>query len=253
MEILILIPSRYASTRFPGKPLALIKNKPMVQYVFEAASKVGSSVGYKVESSVYVATDDDRIFNAVEKFGGKAVMTSSSHPSGTDRCYEAYQKISQKVGKEFDVVVNVQGDEPFITPKQIKSLTECFDDDKVQIATLAKKIEDIETLQDINKVKVVFGRDDFALYFSRFPLPFCRGKEQSEWLKSHDYFKHVGMYAYRPKVLKEVTLLKQGELEKQESLEQLRWLENGYRIKVKITDHESIGVDTPEDLRRLNS
>ena len=245
METLILIPSRYASTRFPGKPLALIKNKPMVQYVFEAASKV--------EANVYIATDDDRIFNAVEKFGGKAVMTSCSHPSGTDRCYEAYQKISHKLGKEFDIVVNVQGDEPFITPEQIQSLIGCFEDEEVQIATLAKKIENIETLQDINKVKVVFGRDDFALYFSRFPLPFCRGKEQSEWLKSHDYFKHVGMYAYRPKVLKEITLLKQGELEKQESLEQLRWLESGYRIKVKITEHESIGVDTPEDLRRLNS
>lgn len=245
METLILIPSRYASTRFPGKPLALIRNKPMVQHVFEAASKVGSDV--------YVATDDDRIFNAVEKFNGKAVMTSSSHPSGTDRCYEAYQKVSQKLGKEFDVVVNVQGDEPNISPEQIQALIECFKDEKVQIATLAKKIEDIETLQDINKVKVVLGRDDFALYFSRFPLPFCRGKEQSEWLQCHDYFKHVGMYAYRPKVLKEITLLKQGELEKQESLEQLRWLENGYKIKIKITEHESIGVDTPEDLERLNS
>lgn len=240
MKILILIPARYASTRFPGKPLATIGGKPMVVHVIEKA--------LQISEFSFVATDDERIFNKVKECGGEAVMTSENHKSGTDRCYEAYCKVVSQLGVDFDVVVNVQGDEPFIAPSQIMELVNCFENPEVQIATLAKRFDDSSAIFDPNKVKVVFGCDGRALYFSRNPIPYCRGVEQNEWLATTPYYKHIGMYAYRPDALRRVTELPQGILEKAESLEQLRWLENGFRIAVRETDHESIGIDTPEDL-----
>ena len=234
---LILIPARYASTRFPGKPLVDIAGKPMIQHVYEKAAVVSDHV--------YVATDDKRIYDAVLAFGGRAVMTSDTHRSGTDRCYEAYTKVKELLQRNFDVVVNVQGDEPFIIPGQIESLIVRFEEPAVQIATLAKPFEKND------KVKVVFSANHTALYFSRNPIPYCRGVEREDWLAKTPFYKHVGMYAYRPEILKAVTSIPQGVLEQAESLEQLRWLENGYTIAVSITNHESIGIDTPEDLEKL--
>ncbi len=245
MRVLILIPARYASTRFPGKPLAEIGGKPVIQHVVEKA--------VAVSDCVYVATDDRRIYDRVVAFGGKAVMTAATHCSGTDRCYEAYCNVMALRQEEYDVVVNIQGDEPFIIPEQIRALAACFENPAVQIATLAKRFEYNADVFDPNKVKVVFSALGQALYFSRSPMPFCRGIDQEEWIKTAAFYKHIGMYAYRPEVLKEITALSQGSLEKAESLEQLRWLENGYQIAVRITDHESIGIDTPEDLERANA
>lgn len=242
---LILIPARYASTRFPGKPLVDIAGKPMIRHVYEKA--------VAVSEYVYVATDDKRIYNAVTAFGGRAVMTSEAHRSGTDRCYEAYTKVKKMLHRDFDVVVNVQGDEPFIVPEQIESLIVRFEEPAVQIATLAKPFGDDDEIFDPNKVKVVFSVNRTALYFSRNPIPYCRGVERDAWLAKTPYYKHVGMYAYRPEILKAITSIPQGVLEQAESLEQLRWLENGYTIAVSITDHESIGIDSPEDLEKLKT
>lgn len=214
----------------------------MIQHVVEKARSVSDDV--------YVATDDKRIYEKVEAWGSRAIMTSSEHRSGTDRCFEAYKKVVDGNHAEYDVIVNVQGDEPFIAPQQIHQLVCCFENPAVQIATLAKPIETPEDLFDPNKVKVVFSSQNTAIYFSRFPIPFARGMEKTDWLNAITYYKHVGMYAYRPAVLKEITRLPVGRLEKAESLEQLRWLENGYTIAVSVTDHESIGIDTPEDLER---
>ncbi len=244
MKALILIPARYASTRFPGKPLAEIGGKPVIRHVTEKAMQVAGDV--------FVATDDRRIYDCVVNFGGKAVMTSPEHRSGTDRCYEAFCRIAGQTEKTFDVVVNIQGDEPFILPEQVTSLLACFEDPEVQIATLAKKFECNDDIFDPNKVKVVCTAGGKALYFSRSAIPFCRGVDGKQWLESTPFYKHVGMYAYRPEVLKEITSLAPGKLEKAESLEQLRWLENGYNIAVRFTDHESIGIDTPEDLEKAN-
>ena len=240
---LILIPARYASTRFPGKPLVDIAGKPMVQHVYEKAAAVSAHV--------YVATDDERIYDTVLAFGGRAVMTSESHRSGTDRCYEAYTKVKEMLHRDFDVVVNVQGDEPFIIPEQIESLIVRFEEPAVQIATLAKPFEKNDEIFDPNKVKVVFSTNHTALYFSRNPIPYCRGVERENWLAKTPFYKHVGMYAYRPEILKAVTSIPQGILEQAESLEQLRWLENGYTIAISITNHESIEIDTPEDLKKI--
>ncbi|MBQ0030775.1 MAG: 3-deoxy-manno-octulosonate cytidylyltransferase [Paludibacteraceae bacterium] len=243
-KFVVIIPSRYGSTRFPGKPLAVISGKSMIQRVYEQVSKV--------LDLVYVATDDERIFNAVEAFGGKAVMTRNDHKSGTDRLAEAYEKIGE--GRE--IVINVQGDEPFIQPSQLESLCECFNDSKTDIATLVKPFTEkdgIEALENPNSPKVVIGKNNEALYFSRSVIPYKRGKEKEEWLKSHQYYKHIGLYAYKAKVLKEVTQLPQSPLEIAESLEQLRWLENGYSIKVGITTSETVGIDTPEDLERAEA
>ena len=242
-ETLILIPSRYASTRFPGKPLVEIAGRPMVEHVYEKAAAVSPFV--------YVATDDARRRAAVEAFGGRAVMTSASHRSGTDRCAEAYGKVKEALGRDFKVVVNVQGDEPFIAPEQISALIARFEEPEVEIATLAKPFEKNEEIFDSNKVKVVLSARSTALYFSRCPIPYCRGVEQDGWLAPAPYYKHLGMYAYRPEVLKAITALPPGVLEQTESLEQLRWLENGYTIAVSITHHESIGIDTPEDLKKI--
>jgi 3-deoxy-manno-octulosonate cytidylyltransferase (CMP-KDO synthetase) len=238
MKFMAIIPARYASTRFPGKPLAVLGGKTVIQRVYEQVSSL--------LDEVYVATDDERIFQAVEAFGGRAVMTRSDHKSGTDRIEEA----AEKIGSQADVIINVQGDEPFIQPSQIKTLMQLFDAPETQIGTLGKRFENIEGVENPNSPKIVTDNRGFALYFSRSPIPFVRGKERSEWLANYPFLKHLGIYAYRREVLREVTQLPQGNLEKAESLEQLRWLENGYRIRVGLTDVETVGIDTPEDLVR---
>ena len=238
MKFMAIIPARYASTRFPGKPLAVLGGKTVIQRVYEQVSSL--------LDEVYVATDDERIFQTVEAFGGRAVMTRTDHKSGTDRIEEA----AEKIGSQADVIINVQGDEPFIQPSQIKTLMQLFDAPETQIGTLGKRFENIEGVENPNSPKIVTDNRGFALYFSRSPIPFVRGKERSEWLANYPFLKHLGIYAYRREVLREVTQLPQGNLEKAESLEQLRWLENGYRIRVGLTDVETVGIDTPEDLKR---
>ena len=239
MNFIAIIPARYASTRFPGKPLANLGGKPVIQHVYEKVSSV-------VEDT-WVATDDQRIFNTVKSFGGKAVMTRNDHKSGTDRIEEAVEII----GGEWDVVINVQGDEPFIQISQIETVCNCFNDPSTEIATLGKPFgNDIEAISNPNSPKIVSDKRGYALYFSRSIIPFIRGQEMQEWATSYPLLKHIGLYAYRRNVLREVTQLPQGALEKAESLEQLRWLENGYRIKVGLTDIETIGIDTPEDLEK---
>ena len=238
MKFIGIIPARYASTRFPGKPLVLLAGKPMIQHVYEKVAAV--------LDDVCVATDDERICRAVEAFGGKAVMTSTAHKSGTDRIAEAVQKI----GGSYDVVVNIQGDEPFIATSQIETVCQLFDDPQTQIATLGKAFAEMEAVENPNSPKIVTDNQGYALYFSRSVIPFIRGTERKEWFKCYPFLKHIGLYAYRTKVLNEITRLPQSPLELAESLEQLRWLQNGYRIKVGITDVETIGIDTPEDLKR---
>ena len=238
LQFVGIIPARYASTRFPGKPLATLAGKPVIEHVYR---RVAEALG-----SAYVATDDDRIALAVERFGGQAVMTRADHKSGTDRIAEALEK----TGREVDVVVNVQGDEPFITTRQIETLCHCFDDEQTQIATLGKPFESMEAVENPNSPKIVTDLKGFALYFSRSVIPYIRGFEQTNWLSHFPYLKHLGIYAYRTEVLREITQLPQSPLEKAESLEQLRWLQAGYRIKVGITNEETVGIDTPEDLVR---
>lgn len=242
-QLLGLIPARYASTRFPGKPLADIGGKPMIQRVYEQA--------LKHLETVYVATDDQRIMNAVLAFGGKAVMTSVDHQSGTDRCAEALEKVQLTENKTFHAVINIQGDEPFISPEQIAAVAGCFDNADTQLATLVKPIKKAEDLFNPNKPKVVINKNKEALFFSRSPIPYFRGKPEEEWHTHHQYFNHIGLYGYRSDVLREITKLPMGELELTESLEQLRWLENGYRIRVEETHQEALAVDTPEDLQKL--
>ena len=237
MKFIVIIPARYQSTRFPGKPLALINNKPMIQWVYENA--------VKAVNEVWVATDDERIFKAVENFGGKAVETLDTHQSGTDRCAEAARKLSENI--DFNVIINVQGDEPFIQLRQIELLKSCFSGD-AEIATLIKKIETSEELFNPNRPKVVIDNKHNALYFSRSPIPYIRGEENGNWISKNVFWAHIGMYAYKSDVLQKISNLKQGILEKAESLEQLRWLENGFKIKTAETVHQSIGIDTPEDL-----
>ena len=241
MKIIGIIPARYASTRFPAKPLIDIGGKSMIQRVYEQANKSKSL------SDVVVATDDDRIASHVKSFGGNVVMTSESHQSGTDRCFEAINAFS----KDADVVINIQGDEPFIHPEQVDLVASCFASADVEIATLVKKISTEEDLFNANIPKVLLNMNKEAILFSRQTIPHIRGKEFHEWLKCFTFYKHIGIYAYRTKVLAEITALKQSALELAESLEQLRWLENGYKIKVEITDFESVAVDTPNDLKKL--
>ena len=245
MKFIGIIPARYASTRFPGKPLAMLGGKPVIQRVYE---QVTSVLG-----EAYVATDDDRIFKAVESFGGHAVMTRTDHKSGTDRIEEAAIKLQTNA----DVIINVQGDEPFIQKSQLETVKHLFDDPNTQIATLGKPFESMEAVQNPNSPKIILDNMGFAMYFSRSVIPYIRGKEETEWLQSFNFLKHIGMYAYRRMILKEVTALPQSSLEIAESLEQLRWLQNGYKIKVGETTQETIGIDTPEDLeaaiKRLNT
>ena len=238
MKFIGIIPARYASTRFPGKPLAILGGKTVIQRVYEQTSSV--------LEEAYLATDDERILQVVEQFGGRAVMTRADHKSGTDRIEEA----AEKIGTDADVIINVQGDEPFIQPSQIETMMRLFDNPTTQIGTLGKRFDSIEATLNPNSPKIVTDLQGFALYFSRSIIPFVRGKEQTEWLKSYPFLKHLGLYAYRREVLHEVTQLPQSHLELAESLEQLRWLENGYRIRVGLTDVETVGIDTPEDLER---
>ena len=238
MTFTAIIPARYASTRFPGKPLAVLGGKTVIQRVYEQVKSV--------LSDVYVATDDERIFSCVESFGGKAVMTRKDHQSGTDRIQEAVEKTATQA----DVIINVQGDEPFIQPSQIQTLMQLFDDPSTQIGTLGKLFESIEAVENSNSPKIVTDMKGFALYFSRSVIPYIRGKERQDWFSEYPFLKHLGVYAYRREVLSEVTKLPQSSLEKAESLEQLRWLQNGYRIRVGMTDVETVGIDTPEDLQR---
>ena len=242
MKFIAIIPARYASTRFPGKPLAMLGDKTVIQHVYEQVSRQ--------LNDVCVATDDVRIYQHVLSWGGKVVMTSPDHKSGTDRLEEAMEKIEQ-AGESFDVVVNVQGDEPFIQPEQIETVCRQFDDDGTQIATLGIRFgDDWDAVKNPNSPKIVVDNRGFAMYFSRSVVPFYRGKKEEEWPAAFPFLKHIGMYAYRREVLREVTKLPQSSLELAESLEQLRWLQNGYKIKVGETTTETIGIDTPEDLEK---
>lgn len=241
MKFIAIIPARYASTRFPGKPLAMINGKHMVQHVYERCSEV--------LENVFVATDNEQIAQAVSKFGGKFIMTSENHPSGTDRIAEAAESLSKEI--PFDTIINVQGDEPFIESRQIKQLMQCFDDPTTDIATLVTPIHSAEILNDPNKVKAVIASDKRAIYFSRSAVPFVRDQKPEDWLKIGNHFLHLGMYAYKKQVLSEITKLTPSPLELMEKLEQLRWLENGYIIKTAETEHLNFGVDTPKDLENL--
>ncbi|MGB0886884.1 MAG: 3-deoxy-manno-octulosonate cytidylyltransferase [Vicingaceae bacterium] len=241
MKILGIIPSRYASTRFPGKPLIDIDGKSMIQRVYEQAKKANSL------TEVVVATDDDRIFNHVNSFGGNVVMTSSSHESGTDRCAEVLEKYEV----QFDVVLNIQGDEPFINPEQINQLAACFEDEKTDIATLIKEIKTEEELFNPNRPKVDFDKNNFAKMFSRSVIPELPNIKKEDWFKKHTFYKHIGIYGYRSDVLAQISKLPQSPLEVKERLEQLRWLENNYSIKINITNYEAVAIDTPEDLEKI--
>ncbi len=241
MKFMAIIPARYASTRFPGKPLAILGGKTVIQRVYEQVSSV--------LDEVYVATDDERIFQAVEGFGGRAVMTRADHKSGTDRIEEA----AEKIGSTADVIINVQGDEPFIQPSQIETLMHLFDAPETQIGTLGKPFESLEAVDNPNSPKIVTDTRGFALYFSRSVIPFIRGVDRQDWFGHYPFLKHLGIYAYRREVLRQVTALPQSSLEQAESLEQLRWLQNGYRIRVGLTDVETVGIDTPEDLSRAEA
>jgi len=239
-SILGIIPARYGSSRFPGKPLIDILGKSMIQRVYEQAKKSS------MLTDVVVATDDERIYKHVEAFGGKVVYTKEDHPSGTDRCFEALQKTEGS----FDYVINIQGDEPFIDPTQIDLLCKVCDG-STELATLMIPVDSHEVLFDMGEVKITLNSNMEALYFSRMVIPYIKGKPQEEWHKHHNYFRHVGMYAYRKDVLEQVTKLKPSSLEIAESLEQLRWLENGFKVKCAITNFDSHCIDTPEDIEKV--
>ncbi|MCB8995642.1 MAG: 3-deoxy-manno-octulosonate cytidylyltransferase [Bacteroidales bacterium] len=242
MNLIGIIPARYASTRFPGKPLVKLGDKIIIRHVYEKAREA-----LKI---VYVATDDQRIFEAVTGFGGKAVMTSSSHRSGTDRCKEALDLAEEESNLKFDAVINIQGDEPFIQAKQIKQLAGLLEEADSQIVTLVKKITNGEDIFDPNKPKVVLDKMANALLFSRSAIPYLRGSKPEKWIEEGSFLKHIGIYGYRSQILREITRLEPSDIEIAESLEQLRWLSNGYKIKTALTEHESIGIDTPEDLEK---
>lgn len=237
MKIIGIIPSRFASTRFPGKPLADIGGKPMIQRVYEQASSCEDL------TKVIVATDDDRIRNCVKGFGGNVMMTSSNHSNGTERCAEVSKN------EVADYFINIQGDEPFIKPEQISKLASILDG-KTELGTLVKEISDPSLLDNHNTIKVVMNKDHEALYFSRNCIPFVRDHEKKDWLQHHTFYKHIGIYAYRSDIIEKIVKLSPGLLEKTESLEQLRWLENGYTIKVAETNFETIGIDAPEDVNK---
>ena len=237
-----IIPARYASSRFPGKPLAIIGNKPMIQRVYEQA--------VKSLELVYIATDDKRIYDAVINFGGKVIMTSPTHISGTDRCAEAVTLITEESGQKIDIVINIQGDEPFIKPEQIDLLINCFTGEGVEIATLVRRTEPGEDIFNTNQPKVILNSKGDALYFSRAAIPFIRDAKMSDWSLKHVYYKHIGLYAYRTETLKKITLLARSPLEISESLEQNRWIENGFRIRTAVTLWETFGIDTPDDLEK---
>jgi 3-deoxy-manno-octulosonate cytidylyltransferase (CMP-KDO synthetase) len=242
MRVLGVIPARYASTRFPGKPLTEIGGKSMILRVYEQACLAKSL------TNVVVATDDHRIAEHVEKAGVKAIITKQTHRSGTERCAEVIELLNEK----YDVIVNIQGDEPFVSPLQIETLSEIFLDSQINIATLIKRISNNEELFNQNVVKVVINKRKEAMYFSRSTIPFVRSCDAEFWIDKSVYYKHLGIYAYRTEILKKIVLLDESEYEKSESLEQLRWLENGYKINTIITDFESVAIDTPEDIEKAN-
>ena len=244
MKILGIIPARYGSSRFEGKPLALINGRMMIQRVYEQAKKADKL------AEVVVATDDQRICDAVVNFGGKVVMTSSNHKSGTDRCRE----VVEKVGAGFDAVINIQGDEPYINPLQINQIAALISDDDTQIASLCKPIRDIDELLSHNAVKVVVDKNGKALYFSRYTIPFQRNEtDTTKWMQLRTYYKHIGIYAYKSQILKEISALPQSGLEMSEALEQLRWLENGYAVRMGVTEYESYSVDVPDDIKKIET
>jgi 3-deoxy-manno-octulosonate cytidylyltransferase (CMP-KDO synthetase) len=244
MKIAGIIPARFASTRFPGKPLVTIHGKSMIQRVYEQSQKSKSL------ERVIVATDDERIQQAVLSFGGEVCMTSQNHPSGTDRCAEVLEKLNLNC----EAIVNIQGDEPFIDPAQIDLLCSCFNDPATELATLIKEVKTNEVLFNANSPKVIIDERDFAIYFSRHPIPYLRNVEQENWLAKHRFYQHIGIYGYRADALKKITVLKPSKLELAESLEQLRWVENGFKIKTAVTTLETIAIDTAADLERvLNS
>lgn len=245
MNILGIIPARYQSTRFPGKPLALIENKTMIQRVYEQASKS------KYLSRVIVATDDYRIADEIKKFGGEVFLTAAEHLNGTSRCFEVFEKINKENPNFYSGIVNIQGDEPYINPNQIDMLCNILKEQNAEIATLAKSITTEEELFNTNVVKLIFNKNKEVLYFSRNPIPFVRNFDKEEWLKKHTFYKHIGIYGFNSKIFGEINKLQPSQLELAESLEQLKWLENNFKIKVDLTDIESFGIDTEDDLQKL--
>lgn len=237
-RIIGIIPARYASQRFPAKVLALLGDKPIIQWVYEQSKKSASL------EKVIVATDHPQVFETVKAFGGEVVITKETHKSGTDRCFEAmsFEKATP------DYVINIQGDEPFIKPEQIDILAGCVKSTDTQIATLVSEINESEEAFNPNTVKVIFNKKLEAIYFSRHSIPYIRKAPTADWHLQHTYYKHIGIYAYRSDVLERITELNPSSLEIAESLEQLRWIENGYKIKVALTPYTSIGIDTPQDL-----
>ncbi len=244
MKVLGIIPARYSSTRFPGKPLVVINGKTMIEHVWNGVSGTG------LVDKVLVATEDKRIMDAVAAFGGDAVMTGKHHKSGTDRCGEAMTKLGDEL-KQYDVIINIQGDEPKVAAEHIRLVIDAFSNPDTQIVTLKKKITSLAELNSTDTVKVVCGPKGNALYFSRQAIPYLRGIAKEMWLRRQPYYKHIGIYAFRREVLEQVVKLEQTALEKSESLEQLRWLENGYSIYVRETNKESVAIDIPEDLNKL--
>jgi len=244
MNFLGIIPARFGSTRLEGKPLADICGKPMIQHVYERTAQV--------IDNVFIATDDIRIENVVKSFGGNVVMTSEAHNSGTNRCLEAYEKIQLISDITFDVIVNVQGDEPMIEPSQILELIKCYDNPKTEIATLIARITKSEDLEDVTNAFVIFDKNMKSIYFSRSVIPAVKDVDKSEWFGKTDFHKHLGMYGYKPNVLKKIAKLPQSKLETIEGLEQNRWIENGYPVHVAISDYNnSMSVDTKEDLENI--
>ncbi|MCH2232788.1 MAG: 3-deoxy-manno-octulosonate cytidylyltransferase [Crocinitomicaceae bacterium] len=240
MKVLGIIPARYESSRFPGKPLIDLKGKTMIRRVYERASECS------LISKVIVATDDQRIFDEVKSFGGEVMMTADTHRNGTERCGEVVNVL-----KEFEVVINIQGDEPLIHPKQLERIISVFDQNEVKIATIARKIDNIEAIRNPNRVKVAMDKNQDALYFSRSPIPHVAQKPHEDWLASTLFYKHIGLYAWRRETLNELLKLSPTELEKSESLEQLRWLENGYKIRCIISDLDTPNIDVPEDVKKV--
>ncbi|MCX6252472.1 MAG: 3-deoxy-manno-octulosonate cytidylyltransferase [Bacteroidetes bacterium] len=247
MNILGIIPARFASSRFPGKPLSMIYGKSMIQRVYDRVSRC------QLLSDIIVATDDERIYDHVAGFGGKVLMTSQHHQSGTERCNEVVDTLFRREHKQFDVIINIQGDEPFINPEQITQLAECFQDSRVELSTLIKKITTGDDLDNPNVVKVIIDNYAKAIYFSRFPVPFLRGIKKENRLPQHIFYKHIGIYGYTPVILRKITSLPESSLERAESLEQLRWLENGFSIHTRKTEFESIAIDTPDDLLQITN
>jgi len=245
MKILAIIPARFQSSRFPGKPLVLIGEKTMIQRVYEQASKS------KFLNKVVVATDDDRIAKEVKNFGGEVFLTATEHLNGTSRCYEVFEKLNLQDPDQYGGIVNIQGDEPFIDPRQIDMLCKLLIEQNAEIATLAKPINTNEELFNPNVVKLVLSKNNEVLYFSRNPIPFVRNSDKKEWLKKHSFYKHIGIYGFNSNIFNDINKLQPSQLELAESLEQLKWLENDFKIKVDITDIESFGIDTEEDLQKL--